>query len=174
MIQSRDSLCYHMTCRGHRWNKGVGIENSDYKETMGRCRREFLRKWGEWIQNDQYQYPIINPKYDKGLIIKNCNDQFIEMLEPWFDTLYVDCDYKPYIQKEQKRTVTNLLDRLKPYDNEKQNNILVTIDIKQFTQQDFTYINQLSAIIKDSGQVGSFKLGNLRIDIISMEEYLVN
>ena len=41
MVQSRDSLCYHMTCRGHRWNKGVGIENSDYKSTMERCRYSY-------------------------------------------------------------------------------------------------------------------------------------
>ena len=96
------------------------------------------------------------------------------MLEPWFDTLYVDCDYKPYIQKEQKRTVTNLSDRLKPYDNEKQNNILVTIDTQKFTQQDYVYINQLSAIIQDSGKIGEFELGNLKISIIRIEEYLVS
>ena len=174
MIQSRDALCYHMTCRGHRWNEGVGIENADYKETMDKGRREFLRKWGEWIQNDSYQYPIINPKYNKGLVIENCNDQFIEMLEPWFDTLYVDCDYEPYIQKEQKRTVTNLLDRLKPYDNEKQNDIIVKIDTQKFTQQDYVYINQLSAIIQDSGKIGEFELGNLKISIMRIEEYLVS
>ena len=174
MIQSRDALCYHMTCRGHRWNEGVGIENADYKETMDKGRREFLRKWGEWIQNDSYQYPIINPKYNKGLVIENCNDQFIEMLEPWFDTLYVDCDYEPYIQKEQKRTVTDLLDRLKPYDNEKQNDIIVKIDTQKFTQQDYVYINQLSAIIQDSGKIGEFELGNLKISIIRIEEYLVS
>ena len=174
MIQSRDALCYHMTCRGHRWNEGVGIENADYKETMDKGRREFLRKWGEWIQNDSYQYPIINPKYNKGLVIENCNDQFIEMLEPWFDTLYVDCDYESYIQKEQKRTVTNLLDRLKPYDNEKQNDIIVKIDTQKFTQQDYVYINQLSAIIQDSGKIGEFELGNLKISIIRIEEYLVS
>ena len=174
MIQSRDALCYHMTCRGHRWNEGVGIENADYKETMDKGRREFLRKWGEWIQNDSYQYPIINPKYNKGLVIENCNDQFIEMLEPWFDTLYVDCDYEPYIQKEQKRTVTDLLDRLKPYDNEKQNDIIVKIDTQKFTQQDYVYINQLSAIIQDSGKIGEFELGNLKINIMRIEEYLVS
>ena len=174
MIQSRDALCYHMTCRGHRWNEGVGIENADYKETMDKGRREFLRKWGEWIQNDSYQYPIINPKYNKGLVIENCNDQFIEMLEPWFDTLYVDCDYEPYIQKEQKRTVTDLLDRLKPYDNEKQNYIIVKIDTQKFTQQDYVYINQLSAIIQDSGKIGEFELGNLKISIMRIEEYLVS
>ena len=174
MIQSRDALCYHMTCRGHRWNEGVGIENADYKETMDKGRREFLRKCGEWIQNDSYQYPIINPKYNKGLVIENCNDQFIEMLEPWFDTLYVDCDYEPYIQKEQKRTVTDLLDRLKPYDNEKQNDIIVKIDTQKFTQQDYVYINQLSAIIQDSGKIGEFELGNLKISIMRIEEYLVS
>ena len=96
------------------------------------------------------------------------------MLEPWFDTLYVDCDYEPYIQKEQKRTVTNLLDRLKPYDNEKQNDIIVKIDTQKFTQQDYVYINQLSAIIQDSGKIGEFELGNLKISIIRIEEYLVS
>ncbi len=168
-----------MTCRGHRWNKGVGIENADYKSTMGRCRREFLRKWGDWIQNDKYQFPIINPKYDKGLIIKNCTDQLLAMLEPWFDTIYIDEGNIPslidnYITLESPNTVIDLYQKLKPFDNEKQNSILVNIDAQQFTQQDFTYISQLSAIIKDSGQIGSFELGNLRIDIISMEEYLVN
>ena len=178
MIQSRDSLCYHMTCRGHRWNKGVGIENSDYKETMDRCRREFLRKWGEWIQNDQYQYPIINPKYDKGIIIKNCNEQIIEMLEPWFDTLYVDEGntktlIKNYIEKEQPNTIVDLNQKILPYDNEKQNGVLVNIDATRFTQQDYIFLNQLSAIIQDSGQIGDFELGNLKISIINMQEYVV-
>ena len=80
---------------------------------MDRCRREFLRKWGEWIQNDSYQYPIINPKYDKGLIIKNCTDQLLAMLEPWFDTIYVDEGntktlIKNYIEKEQPNTIVDL------------------------------------------------------------------
>jgi hypothetical protein len=171
MIQSRDALCYHMTCRGHRWNEGVGIENADYKETMDRCRREYLRKWGEWIQNNEYQYPIINPKYNKGLIIRNCNPQLIEALEPWFDTLYVDCDYLDYVENEGKRTVTNLFNRIKPYDNEKQNDILISIDAFNFTQQDYTYITQLAAILKDSGATGEFKLGNLQISIIHLKEY---
>ena len=146
---------------------------------MDRCRREFLRKWGEWIQNDSYQYPIINPKYDKGLIIKNCTDQLLAMLEPWFDTIYVDEGNtktlsKNYIEKEQPNTIVDLNQKILPYDNEKQNNILVAINAQQFTQQDFIYINQLPAIIKDSGQTGSFELGNLRIDIISMQEYVVS
>ena len=175
MVQSRDSLCYHMTCRGHRWNKGVGIENSDYKSTMERCRREFLRKWSDWIQNDAYQFPIINPKYDFGFIVKNSTDvELIEFLEPRCSTIYVDNSRELYIQLEQKNTVLNLHDRVLPYDNEKNNEILVTIDSNKFEQQDYNLIIQLPQIIKQSGQIGEFQLGNLFIDIIQLNEYQNN
>lgn len=171
MIQARDSLCYHMTCRGHRWNAGVGIENSDYRDTMSRCEREYIRKWGDWIQNDDYQYPIIQPKYDKGIIIKNCNDNLTAQLEPWADNLYVDCEYSSYIETESKRTVLPLEDRIKPYDNEKQNKILVEVDGNEFTQQDYIYIRQLSAILnQNKPKPGSANLGNLKLNIIKYEE----
>ena len=120
MIQSRDSLCYHMTCRGHRWNKGVGIDNADYKETMERGRRYFLKKWGHWIQNDEYQHPIIYPVYNKSIIIKNSNPQLQNALEIWFNG---------------------------------GDDIIVEVDGNTFTQQDFQIIQQLNAIIKDSGEL---------------------
>lgn len=175
MIQSRDSLVYHMTCRGHKWNAGVGIENPDYREIMTRCEREYQRKWGDWIQNDNYQYPIIYPKYDKGIIIKNCKPELIGQLEPWADNLYVDIDYKSYIETEQLRTVTDLYDRIKPFDNEKQNQILIEVDGNTFTQQDYIYIRQLSAILKQNEpSPGSVKLGNLNINIINYEEKILS
>jgi len=171
MIQSRDALCYHMTCRGHRWNAGVGVENSDYRDTMSRCEREFIRKWGDWIQNDEHQYPIINPKYDKGIIVKNCTPELLSQLEPWCDIIYTDMDYSDYISKEQIRTVTDLNERIKPYDNEKQNAILISIDGKTFTQQDYIYIRQLSGILKQNKpNPGTANLGNLKLEIIRYEE----
>ena len=48
---------------------------------------------------------------------------------------------------------------------------MVEIDGKQFTQQDMNYIQQLSEIIQDSGEVGAFDLGNLRITINSLTTY---
>ena len=68
----------------------------------------------------------------------------------------------------------DLFDRIKPYDNEKQNNILVSVDASSFNQQDYIFLSQLSAIIQDSGQIGDFELGNLKINIIHMREYLIN
>ena len=179
MIQSRDAFVYHLTCRGHRWNKGVGIVNDDYESTMNRCRRDFIRKWGDWIQNDEYQFPIINPKYDVGFIVKNCSHQLLEILEPWCSTIYVDEQNDVvlrdnYIRLEQPNTSFNLHERVKPFDNEKNNEILVTINGNLFNQQDFQYIQQLPAIIQDSGEIGTFSLGNLKITINALNTHEKN
>ena len=102
MIQARDSLCYHMTCRGHRWNKGIGIENVDYQETMDKGRKYFLKKWGHWIKNDEYQYPIISPVYNKKLIIKNSNSS-LEQFYDWFndiDDIVVEIDGNTFTQQD--------------------------------------------------------------------------
>ena len=184
MVQSRDAFVYHLTCRGHRWNKGVGIVNDDYESTMNRCRRDFIRKWGDWIQNDEYQFPIINPKYDVGFIVKNCSHQLLEILEPWCSTIYVDEQNDVvlrdnYIRLEQPNTSFNLHERVKPFDNKKNNEILVTINGNLFNQQDFQYIQQLPAILTDSGELAFHgQLGNITVEIFEQmntyEKKLIN
>jgi GT2 family glycosyltransferase len=52
--------------------------------------------------------------------------------------------------------------------------IIVEIDGNTFTQQDFNYIVQLNEIIKDNGEIGQFNLGNLKININSLQEYQDN
>ena len=142
---------------------------------MTRCEREYQRKWGDWIQNDPYQYPIINPKYDRGIIVKNCNEELLGQLEPWADTIYVDCPYEDYIDKESKRTVVDLWEKIKPYDNEKQNHILVEVDANTFTQQDYIYIRQLRAILnQNKPKPGEFNLNNLTLNIIKYEEEVLS
>lgn len=49
--------------------------------------------------------------------------------------------------------------------------IVVTIDSKTFNNQDFQYLVNLNEIIKDSGEVGTFQLGNLSIVINAMTEH---
>jgi glycosyltransferase involved in cell wall biosynthesis len=184
MVQSRDAFVYHLTCRGHRWNKGVGIVNDDYESTMNRCRRDFIRKWGDWIQNDEYQFPTINPKYDIGFIVKNCNDQLLAALEPWCSNIYVDEGNIPsmidnYITLESPNTSFDLYERIRTFDDEKNNEILVTINGNLFNQQDFQYIQQLSAILTDSGEPAFHgELGNITVEIFEQmntyEKTLIN
>jgi mevalonate pyrophosphate decarboxylase len=49
--------------------------------------------------------------------------------------------------------------------------IIVEVDGRNFNQQDYNTIQQLNDIIKDSGEIGSFELDNLKITINSMDEY---
>ena len=97
-------------------------------------------------------------------------------LEPWCDNMYVDNEYVEYITSEQPNTKLNLHDRIKPYDNEKQNDILVEIDGTTFTQQDFEYLQQLPAILDDNILLEEdygeqFSVGNLILYIIKIETY---
>jgi len=171
LIQSRDAFVYHLTCRGHRWNEQIGKDDDYYKIASQRAGRNYLRKWGSWIKNDEYQYPIIPHKYDIGFIIKNCSPQLLEALEPWCSTIYVDCDYKGYINKEQPNTKFDLWERIKPYDNEKQNYILIEFDARYFTQNSFNIIQNLSDIISESGEIGEFELDCFRIAIVNLSTF---
>ena len=59
----------------------------------------------------------------------------------------------------------DLSKRVLPFNNEKNNEILVTVDSK-FTQQDFGYIQQLPEILADSGEPGFHgELGNITVEI---------
>ena len=175
-IQPWDALVYHFTSRGSRFNKhaggAAGQNSNEWIETTTRNGRNFIRKWGHFIKHDPFMKPIIPPKYDIGFVVKNSQDvQLIEALEPWCSNIYVDASRENYIELEQKNTLYSLSEKVLPYDNEKINEILINIDGKLFNQEDFKIIQQLSEIIKDSGQVGEFQLGNLFITIAQMNEY---
>ena len=85
LIQSRDSFVYHLTCRGHRWNKQIGKNDDYFIEMEKKARNYYIKKWGSWIKNDEYQYPIIIPVYRKKLILNNPTPQLQEALEIWFN-----------------------------------------------------------------------------------------
>jgi glycosyltransferase involved in cell wall biosynthesis len=171
LVQSRDAFVYHLTCRGHRWNEQIGKDDDYYKVVSQRAARNYLRKWGSWIKNDEYQYPIIPHKYDIGFIIKNCNQQLLEVLEPWCSTIYVDCDYNSYIQNEQPNTKYDLWERIKPYHNEKQNYILVEFDTFKFGMNQFNIIQNLADIITESGEIGEFELDCFKITIMNLKTF---
>ena len=178
VIQPWDALVYHFTSRGSRFNKhaggGTGKNSPEWEKSNLNGTRNFIRKWGHFVKHDDFSYPIIPPKYDIGFIVKNCNNQLLTILEPWCSTIYVDegnipTMIKNYIDLEQSNTLFNLNERIKPFDNEKNNEILVTIDGSKFTQQDFQYIQQLSEILTDSGEPGFHgELGNLVVEIFEV------
>jgi len=179
-IQPWDALVYHFTSRGSRFNKhsgGAAGKNSDeWLQTTTKNGRNFIRKWGHFIKHTPLMKPIVPPKYNIGLIVKNCNDSLLHALEPWGDILYIDEGNTPsmidnYIILESPNTDYDLYSRLRPYDNEKNCEILVEIDGKTFNEEDWKILMQLSEIIKDSGSIGKFQLNNIIVEIIQMNEY---
>jgi hypothetical protein len=194
LIQSRDSFVYHMTCRGSRFKDGIEIEaeiplpdgtiwykpkdSEEYTALRAIKFREWWRKWGQNVLHDDLMMPKVLPKYNIAFVVKNCNLDVLELLEPWCDRIYIDDDMQvittAYIEKEQTNTKFDLSKRVmttaynNPYDYD---DIVVEIDGNRFTQQDFDVIQNLSAIIQDSGDIGEFKLGNLKITIQSLTTY---
>lgn len=176
LIQSWEALVYHLTCRGGQFEHAsktsdLNYKSNDWNKLAHNQTREFIRKWGTPPKYDEYQYPIIPHKYDIGFIIKNCNQQLLETLELWCSTIYVDCDYKEYINKEQPNTKFDLPERIKPYHNEKQNYILVEFDTINFTQNSFNIIQNLSDIISESGEIGEFELDIFKISIMNLTTF---
>jgi glycosyltransferase involved in cell wall biosynthesis len=173
-IQPWNSLVYHLTGRGAGSFDGDSTRHEQWKKDMNNSTKEFIRKWGSNVKHTPLMVPIISKKYDIGFIVKNCNQQLLEALEPWCSTIYIDCNYNSYIQNEQPNTKFDLSERIKPYHNEKQNYILIEFDAKNFTQDLFNIIQNLSDIITESGEVGEFTLDCFKITIQQLETYEKN
>jgi glycosyltransferase involved in cell wall biosynthesis len=185
LIQSRDAFVYHMTCRGSRFKDGIEIEkeiplpdgtiwykpkdSEEYTILRQHKFREWWRKWHCDVLHDDLMMPIVPKRYDTGFVVKNCNTQILSILEPWCDTIYVDCEYKNYVDIENEKSEYDISESVKPYDNEKNNNVLISFDATKLTNQHFTeFIKKLPFIIEETGQVGSFNYDIFKIDILEL------
>ena len=163
LFTSLDAICYHFVSKTSRFSEEYQNRTQIIEYNSN---KNFIRKWGSRSQA---------PKYDIGYIVKACNSNLLEALEPWCDTMYIEDDMEVltthYLNKEQKNTSYNLVEKIKPYDNEKNNNILVEFDGRKFTNADFAFLQRLPEIIKDNGDVGQFEFDIFKITINSMTEY---
>jgi hypothetical protein len=168
-----------MTCRGSRFNPTiteVGKNSDEWEKQNARSTRNFIRKWGSFVDHDPLMKPIVPHKYDVGFVAHNCNLQVMTVLEPWCSTLYTDDEMgvleAAYHELEQPHTKFDLKSKLKVTKyNTPTNNIVVEFDAKQFTQDSFNIIQQLPNIIADSGEVGTFELDVFKITIKSLTTY---
>lgn len=148
----------------HFVSKTSRADNS-YQEIEMQSNRNYIRKWGSRGNS---------PKYNIGIRIENCTAHLLELLEPFGEQIYSDAEWMKYVTLEQPNTKFDLRKRchsLTELDRYDYNDIVVEIDGNAFTQQDFDVIQNLSAIIQDSGEIGTFTIGNLKITIVSMETY---
>ena len=186
-IQTWEGFVYHMTCRGSRFADGAtrnpdgevfmkNRETDEWLKQNQKSTREFLRKWGHFCKHDSLMKPIVPPKYDVGIKIKNCNEQLLHMLEPWCDNIFTDYNFTNYILNEKNQTSFDLIKRVLDYNEKSYNDILIEIDAKTFTQQDMGYVSQFSEIISGDNELkdhlgGTFELSNMKITVNNLRTY---
>ena len=181
VVQTREGCVYHMTCRGSRFADGaqrnpmgdvtmVGRETDEWLLQNERSTRNFARKWSSYCLHDDYLKPYIQPKYDIGYVVKNCDITGLRGLEPWSDGMFIDNEtlVEHYIKEEQPNTQFDLKKRLtKKLDND----IIVEFDLSELNQEEFEVLLILPEIIKDSGKVGEFTIGIFNIKINKIQTY---
>jgi GT2 family glycosyltransferase len=161
-----DAICYHFVSKTSRFSEEY--QNRTQQIELA-SNRNYIRKWGTKTNT---------PKYNIGIQVTNCNIAILELLEPYCNRIYIDDEMQVltshYIDKEQSKTRFDLSKRImtigynNPYDYD---DIIVEVDAKRITQQDAAYIFMLPSIIQESGEVGAFRLGNLKITIQHLETY---
>ena len=170
---------YHLTCRGGQFQDGIEqvTKDVDFHNMKQSAARNYLRKWGSWIKNDEYQYPIIPHKYGVGLVVKNCNLELLRALEPWCDKIYIDDGVitTHYIDEEQKNTKFDLTSRVRlihRHDPICENDIVVEFDGMMLNQNNFIFIERLSEILTENEiSVGYYEMDIFKFHVSSVRHY---
>ena len=104
------------------------------------------------------------------------NDSTLKFINKWGTNINHTSLMKPIVYPIYNKSVNiinsnpQIQESLQPWFNGGKD-IIVEIDGNTFNQQDYQTIQQLSAIIQDSGEVGTFELGNLKITINNLSSY---
>jgi GT2 family glycosyltransferase len=174
ILQTWEGLVYHLTCRGGQFQDGIEQVTQDPKFHLMKhnAAKNYVRKWGHFVKNDSFQYPIIPSKYDIQFDIQNCNLQLLSMLEPWCSKIKVDLSsdmIENYIRSEQGNTKIDLSEKI---NSEKEGDIVVSFDAGKVNEQSFQYIQQLPEIF-EANQIteGTFEFDIFDVKINKVKTY---
>ncbi|MDB2399775.1 glycosyltransferase [bacterium] len=165
LIQSWDSLVYHLTGRGAGSFDGDTERHEKWKRDMNNSTKEFIRKWGSNVKHTKMMKPIVPHKYDIQFRIFNANEKILNVLEPWCSNIYVDIPQEKideYIKLEQPNTQFNLNERI---NQEADSDIIVRFDARSLTQNSFNFIQNLSEIF----DFNEFEIGEYEFDIFNIK-----
>ena len=184
VLQSRDSLVYHLTCRGHKWTDDtvIGKVDDTWEEAEQNARKNFLRKWNSWIMNDEEHYPIIIPKYNTCLIADNVDSvEQLDNLEPWFCHTVIDSFelVAQYLYREQPNTILDMSERISSKEAEEYSDygVKIYIDLHQMTPEDYNNLGKMNLILQELlrsmslefNLSGEYQLGNIKVQVDSLE-----
>ena len=143
LIQTWEAYVYHLTCRGGQFQDGVEkvTQDEEFHKMKSRAAQHYINKWGSWIKNDEYQYPILTPVYKKCAIIQ---------------------DYKP-------SPVDDWFSEINPQDPSSFD-VVVELNTNTFAEEEYHVVINLNQIVQETNEVGKFQVGNLTITINSLAD----
>jgi GT2 family glycosyltransferase len=164
-VQPWNSLVYHLTCRGGQFEHAISTENlqtksENWNALAAENTKKFIRKWGTGPLYDEFQYPIVMPKYNIGLIIYNAPQDLVIFLEPYFTTIYTN-------NLGQVEGVSKLRD----INDELTNDSFVTVNAEHITNENIEFLMKVPYVLKQNTQVGAFKVDIFNLYIKNYNEY---
>lgn len=151
-VQPWNALVYHLTCRGGQFEHATKTEelmnrSNNWNKLATENTKKFIKKWGTSPLYDEYQYPLVVPKYNIGFNIINQTEQITNIVEPYCSNISFDGNA--------------------PLSND----IIVEFDASKLTNENVQLIFQLPSILKDSGEIGDMEWDIFKIQIKSLKEY---
>ena len=104
------------------------------------------------------------------------NKSTLEFIRKWGTGVLHDKYMKPIVPPVYKKSINiinsnpQLEEALKLWQNAG-TDIIVEVDGNKFNNDDFNYIQNLNAIVQNSGDIGVFELGNIKVTINQIEDY---
>jgi glycosyltransferase involved in cell wall biosynthesis len=186
LIQSRDAFVYHMTCRGSRFKDGIEIErvidlpdgtkwykpkdSEEYTKLRQNKFREWWRKWHTNVLHDELMMPIVPNRYDTSFVVYNCNQQLLEILEPWCDNIYVDCDFGTYVASEENKSMFKISDKVHKIGDLMRGTVQILFDGAKLNNEHYNqFIVNVPFIINQTDSIGSFEWDIFQIHLLSLE-----
>jgi hypothetical protein len=176
LIQSWDSLVYHLTGRGAGSFDGDPERHSKWKFDMENSTKEFIRKWGSNVNHTPMMMPIISHKYNVMFDVQNANIQLLKFLEPWCTNINVDLplsEIDAYINTEQPNTQTDLKSKINNKDSN--NDIVVKFNGNLITNESINFIIKLAEIFDGNDlEIGNYDFNPFLIEVKRVKYYEEN
>ena len=186
LIQSRDALVYHMTCRGSRFKDGIQIEreiplpdgtiwykpkdSEEYLKLRQLKFREWWRKWHSDVLHDDLMMPIVPNRYNTSFMVTNCSNEILSILEPWCDNIYVDCDFGNYVAFEENISMYKISDRVHRIGDPLKGDVIISFDAQKLKNEHMhQFIKNIPLIIQDTNEIGQFNWDIFQINILSLQ-----
>ena len=178
IVQSWEAYVYHLTCRGGQFQDGVDkvTEDPAFHKMKNKAFRNYVRKWGCFVRNDEYQYPIIPHKYNVRFDIENCTPDVFQFLEPWCTNINVDLPSNiidEYIDAEQPNTQIDLNDKIN--NSSSNNDVVVKFNASGITNESVNFIVKLAEIFDANElEVGNYDFHPFSIEVKKVKHYEQN